>query len=115
MATLYTIGYRGKQLSVFISQLRKVGVDAVIDVRLRNTSHLAGYSKWDDLAFLLREGFSIAYEHQVDLAPTSEIFEAYCENPDWSTYESDFGLLLVRRKASVCRANRRTLPSPPRC
>ena len=99
MATLYTIGYQSKRLSVFIGQLREADVDAVVDVRLRNTSHLAGYSKRDDLAFLLREGFSIAYEHRVDLAPTSEIFEAYRENPDWPTYESDFGLLLVERKA----------------
>jgi uncharacterized protein (DUF488 family) len=99
MVTLYTSGYRGKRLSVFIGQLREAGVDAVIDVRLRNTSHLAGYSKRDDLAFLLREGFAIAYEHRVELAPTPEIFEAYREYPDWPTYESDFGLLLVERKA----------------
>jgi uncharacterized protein (DUF488 family) len=99
MPTLHTIGYQGKRLSVFIDQLREVGVDAVIDVRLRNTSHLAGYSKRDDLDFLLREGFSIAYQHRVDLAPTPEIFEAYREELDWPTYEADFGLLLVERKA----------------
>jgi len=67
MTTLYTIGYKGKPLSDFIGQLREAGVDVVIDVRLRNTSHLAGYTKRDDLAFLLREGFSIAYEHRPDL------------------------------------------------
>jgi hypothetical protein len=38
-------------------------VDAVIDIRLRNTSHLAGYTKKDTLAFLLTKGFGIAYEH----------------------------------------------------
>jgi len=46
---LYTIGYQRKPLATFISQLREAGVDAVIDVRLRNTSHLAGYTKRDDL------------------------------------------------------------------
>ncbi len=61
MATIYTIGYKGKSLETFIEQLRRAGSDAVIDVRLRNTSHLAGYTKRDTLQFLLREGFSIAY------------------------------------------------------
>jgi uncharacterized protein (DUF488 family) len=42
MLTLYTIGYQRKPLAAFIGQLRGAGVDAVIDVRLRNTSHLCG-------------------------------------------------------------------------
>ena len=83
MTTIYTIGYKGKSLATFIEQLRQAGVDGVIDVRLRNTSHLAGYTKRDDLAFLLREGFGIAYEHHPELAPTLEIFHAYRDEGDW--------------------------------
>ena len=67
MPVVYTIGVQRKPLSAFITLLRQAGVDAVIDIRLRNTSQLAGYSKRDDLAFLLREGFDIAYEHRPDL------------------------------------------------
>jgi len=60
MPTLYTIGFQGKALSEFIHLLHQVSADAVIDVRLRNTSQLAGYTKRDDLCFLLQEGFGIA-------------------------------------------------------
>ena len=90
MVTIYTIGYKRKPLATFIDQLRQAGVDAVIDVRLRNTSHLAGYTKRDDLAFLLREGFGIAYEHHPELAPTLEIFDAYRDEKEWTAYESRF-------------------------
>jgi uncharacterized protein (DUF488 family) len=97
MPTLYTIGYQRKPLATFIGQLREAGVDAVIDVRLRNTSHLAGYTKRDDLAFLLRDGFAIAYEHHLELAPTSEILDAYREDKDWAAYERRFFPLLEER------------------
>jgi uncharacterized protein (DUF488 family) len=99
MPTVYTIGYQRKSLATFIGQLREAGVDAVIDVRLRNTSHLAGYTKRDDLAFLLREGFGIAYEHHPELAPTPEILDAYRDDQDWGTYECRFLSLLEERSA----------------
>ena len=98
---LYTIGYKGKSLETFISQLRTAGVDAVIDIRLRNTSHLAGYTKRDDLAFLLQEGFGIAYEHHPELAPTLEIREAYLADSDWTAYEAQFLPLLRERRAEA--------------
>jgi uncharacterized protein (DUF488 family) len=100
MSTIYTIGSQGKSLEAFIGQLRDAGVDAVIDVRLRNTSHLAGYTKRDTLAFLLREGFGIAYEHHPELAPTAEILDAYRDDQDWMAYESRFRPLLTERAAA---------------
>ncbi len=99
--TLYTIGYKGKSLETFINQLRAAGVDAVIDVRLLNTSHLAGYTKRDDLAFLLQEGFGIAYEHHPELAPTLEIREAYLADKDWAAYEAHFLPLMTERHAAA--------------
>jgi len=96
---LYTIGYQRKPLATFIGQLREAGVDAVIDVRLRNTSHLAGYTKRETLDFLLREGFSIAYEHHPELSPTPDILDAYREDKNWATYEARFLPLLKERAA----------------
>jgi uncharacterized protein (DUF488 family) len=101
MSTLYTIGTQGRSLANFITTLREAGVDAVIDIRLRNTSQLAGYTKRDDLAFLLREGFGIAYEHRPELAPTPEILDAYRRDKDWATYERDFIPVLAERQAEV--------------
>lgn len=99
MATIYTIGYKAKSLETFINQLRQASVDAVIDIRLRNTSHLAGYTKRDTLQFLLREGFSIAYEHHPELAPTPEILDSYRADKDWAAYVTSFLPLLKERAA----------------
>jgi len=101
MPTLYTIGYKGKPLQTFIGQLQDAGVDAVIDIRLRNTSHLLGYTKRDDLAFLLQSGFGVAYEHCPELAPSEEILLAFRENKDWAAYVRQFGPLLVERRSEV--------------
>jgi len=97
--TIYTIGYTRKSLRQFIGLLQDAGVDAVIDVRLRNTSQLAGFAKRDDLAFLLDEGFGIAYEHIVELAPTADILDAYNKDRDWSAYERVYPQLLAERDA----------------
>lgn len=99
MSTVYTIGYTRKSLERFIRMLQEAGIDAVVDVRLRNTSQLAGFAKRDDLAFLLREGFGIEYEHRPDLAPTPEILDAYRADGDWPAYEAAFRQVLARRRA----------------
>jgi uncharacterized protein (DUF488 family) len=101
MPTLYTIGYERRALSELIGALRKAGVDAVIDIRLRNTSQLAGYTKRDDLAFLLHEGFGITYEHHPELAPTGEILDAIRTDHDWSAYEARFRALLAERQSET--------------
>lgn len=99
MATVCTIGFRTKPLADLITLLRQAGVEAVIDVRLRNTSQLAGYTKRDDLAFLLQEGFGIAYEHHPELAPTDDILDAYRRDEDWEAYQARFRPLLADRQA----------------
>jgi uncharacterized protein (DUF488 family) len=125
MPVVSTIGYTRKSLERFIQLLQEAAVDAVIDVRLRNTSQLAGFSKRNDLAFLLREGFSIAYEHHPALAPTAEILDAYREDGDWAAYEAAFTKLLAQRQANrigralLARYQRPCLlcaePTPERC
>ena len=99
MSTIFTIGHTQKSLERFIRLLQDAEVDAVIDIRLRNTSQLAGFAKRDDLAFILRDGFGIEYQHYIELAPTGEILDAYKADGDWSAYECAFRLLLVERDA----------------
>jgi uncharacterized protein (DUF488 family) len=96
---IYTIGYTKKSLRDFIGRLRKNNIDKVIDIRLNNTSQLAGYSKKDDLAFIL-ELFNISYEHRPILAPTEDLLKAYTKKQiDWPEYERVFRQLLEDRKA----------------
>jgi uncharacterized protein (DUF488 family) len=105
LKTIYTIGFAKKTLQQFIEQLRDAGVRAVIDVRLRNTSQLAGWSKYPDIAYLLTAGFGFDYEHHPDFAPSDELLDRYKKTGDWAAYEADFNRLLtdhhMARKALV--------------
>ena len=99
MAAIYTIGFTKKSLREFIEVLRAAGVRRVVDVRLRNTSQLAGWSKQPNFGYLLEEGFGIAYEHRPEFAPSPEILDAYKkEGGDWASYEVRFNRLLDERK-----------------
>ena len=57
--------------------LRDAAIQRVVDIRLRNTSPLAGFAKKDDLAYFLRELAGIGYVHLPQLSPTQEILDAY--------------------------------------
>ena len=97
MDTIFTIGFTKKSLREFIEILRGAGVKRIVDVRLRNTSQLAGWSKQPDFAYLLEDGFRIAYEHHPEFAPTDELLDGYKEDRDWSRYEERFNQLLAER------------------
>lgn len=94
--TLYTIGYTQKPLRRFVQLLQEAQVDAVIDVRLRNTGQLAGWSKRDDLAFIL-ETFGIGYHHRPDVAPTPELLDRYRRDHDWERYEAEYPGIIAQR------------------
>lgn len=101
MTTIFTIGFTKKSLRDFVEILRRAGVKRVVDVRLRNTSQLAGWSKQPDFAYLLEEGFGLAYEHHPEFAPTGELLDAYKNDRDWARYEERFNQLLAERRPEV--------------
>lgn len=94
---LYTIGASGKSLREFVEALRGARADRVIDTRLRNTSHLAGFSKREDLEFLLEELLGIGYRHEPELAPTPAILDGFHRDHDWEAYERGFRPLIAER------------------
>ena len=75
--TLYTIGFTQKSAEEFFGLLTNAGVKKVVDIRLHNTSQLAGFAKRDDLRFFLDAIGHIGYEHEPLLAPTEEIMDDY--------------------------------------
>lgn len=99
MTNLCTIGFAQKGLRRFMELLKEAGVTKVIDIRLNNTSQLAGFSKKDDLAYIC-ELSGIGYEHVVELAPDESIMRNYKENRDWEEYENSFKTLFQSRKAA---------------
>lgn len=94
-----TIGFTKSTAEHFFGRLQKAGVKKLVDVRLNNTSQLAGFAKADDLAYFLKTIGGIRYAHQPLLAPTATILDAYKkEKGDWREYEARFMRLMEERK-----------------
>lgn len=98
MSTIFTIGSSGKSAKSFFEMLRKNSISKLIDVRLHNTSHLAGYTKKNDLEYFLDKILSIKYIHMPILAPTDTILKDYKSgNISWKKYENDYIDLIKSR------------------
>lgn len=96
---IYTIGFTKRTAAEFFGALRQAGIKRLIDVRLNNTSHLAGFAKRDDLEYFLREICDAEYVHLPLLAPTDEILDGYKDKSlSWDEYETRFLALLAERK-----------------
>jgi len=109
---IYTIGFAKKNLREFIKRIQSAGVKKVLDIRLNNTSQLAGYSKKDDLEYVL-ELVNIQYQHIPALAPAEELMKAFkSKEIGWEQYvqtysrsleENDpIGLVKVRQGEKIC-------------
>ena len=72
---LFTIGFTKKTAEEFFSRLQKAGVQRIVDIRLNNTSQIAGFAKESDLRFFLKAVAGIDYIHITEFAPTQEILD----------------------------------------
>lgn len=94
-----TIGFTKSTAEHFFERLLKAGVKKVVDVRLNNSSQLAGFAKANDLAYFLKAIGNIQYVHQSMLAPTAPMLDAYKkEKGDWGVYEGRFITLMKERQ-----------------
>jgi uncharacterized protein (DUF488 family) len=94
-----TIGFTKTTAEGFFERLLSAGVKKVVDVRLHNTSQLAGFAKADDLSYLLKKIGGFQYVHQPLLAPTDPMLKAYKkEKGDWREYEERFLGLMAERQ-----------------
>lgn len=96
---IYTIGFTQTTAERFFARLAEAGIARLLDVRLNNTSQLAGFAKAKDLPYFLRELAGATYEHEPLLAPTQELLDEYKKHKgDWSAYEREFLGLMERRE-----------------
>lgn len=95
---LYTIGFTKKSAKKFFSLLINNQVKKIIDIRLKNSSQLAGFTKSTDLEYFLKEIGGIGYEHILELAPTQEILDEFKGKNDWESYEIKFNALMTERR-----------------
>ncbi len=96
---VYTIGFTKRTAADFFGTLKRAGIRRLLDVRLNNTSQLAGFAKQEDLRFFLRELCGADYLHEPLLAPTQEILDAYKKGKGrWEDYERRFLALMAERR-----------------
>ncbi|THC41149.1 DUF488 family protein [Massilia sp. Mn16-1_5] len=94
-----TIGFTNKSAETFFKLLRTANVRTLLDVRLNNTSQLAGFAKKADLKFFLSELLGAQYIELPDLAPEGEMLKRYrSKEMPWDTYARAYIDLLERRR-----------------
>jgi len=96
---IYSIGFTQKSAREFFGTLKAHGIERLMDVRLSNTSQLAGFAKQADLAYFLKEICGAEYVHEPLLAPSEELFTAYRkEKGSWDALAKGYLKLLKARK-----------------
>lgn len=99
MITIYTIGFTKKSAKQFFELLEANNITTLFDVRLNNSTQLAGFSKGRDLEYFLKRILSINYIHNIEFSPTKDILDEYKKkNISWKIYEEKFSELLKSRK-----------------
>jgi uncharacterized protein (DUF488 family) len=94
-----TIGFTQTTAKAFFERLKAADVRSVIDVRLHNTSQLAGFAKAEDLAYFLQAIGGMSYRHEPLLAPSDDILKAFKKQKgDWRVYEHQFLDLMFERR-----------------
>ena len=95
---VYTIGFTKRTAAEFFETLKRAGVKRLLDVRLNNSSQLAGFTKKDDLRFFLKEICGTEYFHEPMLAPTQDLLDNYKKRKgSWDDYEHGFLHLMEQR------------------
>jgi uncharacterized protein (DUF488 family) len=96
---IYSIGFTQKSAGQFFDTLKVNGIERLLDVRLNNTSQLAGFAKQADLAYFLQEICNCSYEHEPLLAPEQEMLDSYKKlKGSWDIYAEQFMNLMHTRK-----------------
>ena len=95
---IFTIGYAKKSAKTFFEALKANRIDVLIDVRLYNSSQLAGFSKKWDLQYFLQQICNCGYIWAPKFAPTAALLDNYKSgNIRWNEYEKIYNELLNAR------------------
>lgn len=86
-----TIGYIGKNAEQFFEVISGNSIRILLDVRLYNNYHNAGFSKRDDLIFFLKTICDCDYLHLKILAPSPDLLKNYKNKKiTWDEYEVEY-------------------------
>ena len=97
---IHTISAYETTASKFFGCLEEWKIDLALDVRLKNTNQLAGFTKRDDLAYFVKRLTGAEYKHDLLFAPAPTLFERSIHgNIDWDAYASAYRDDLRERNA----------------
>lgn len=95
MLELFTIGYTKKSAEKFFGIITNNKIEIVADVRLYNSTQLAGFSKSTDLQYFLKKICGCNYIALKHLAPNPSLFENYKNGKTtWNGYEKIYNRFL---------------------
>lgn len=104
---VFTMGFTKKSAQVFFDLIRENKIELLIDIRLNNSSQLAGFTKGMDLEFFLKELCNCAYSHEEFYAPTKDILRDYQKKViSWNEYVEKFSALLAKREIERSFSNK---------
>jgi hypothetical protein len=72
---IYTIGFTQTTAERFFTRLADARIERLLDVRLNNTSQLAGFAKAQDLPYFASELADATYEHEPSTSPCMSLLE----------------------------------------
>lgn len=98
---IYTIGFTKKTAKEFFQILKDNQIEQLVDIRLNNTSQLAGFTKKRDLEYFLKEITNIDYFYFDFLAPTKELRKLV---DNWPLYTQEY-LKLIEERNVLDRLN----------
>ena len=92
---LFTIGHTKKSAEKFFGIIGDNKIEIVADVRLYNSTQLAGFSKSSDLQYFLKKICGCNYIALKQLAPNPSLFENYKNGKtSWNEYEKIYNKFL---------------------
>ena len=94
---LYTIGFTGKTAREFFSLLNAADAKYLADIRLRNNSQLAGFTKRSNIDYFTEKLTGMTYIELPYLAPSEQMFKEYKKAGDWNLYVSRYAGLMKER------------------
>ena len=98
---IYTIGFNEKSAEEFFETLRRSGARHLLDIRLSNTSQMAGFTKRNHLPYFLKEIVNMEYHAVPILAPEKSLRDEYRKTGDWTKYERSYLELIRQRQVEL--------------
>uniref|UniRef100_E6QB94 Protein containing DUF488 n=1 Tax=mine drainage metagenome TaxID=410659 RepID=E6QB94_9ZZZZ len=97
--TVFTIGYEGLDIDVFMSLLAEHDIETVVDIRELPLSRKPGFSKKPLASVLNLSG--LEYVHMAELGCPRPVRDRYREDGNWRRYTEGFMKYLKMQEAAI--------------